>query len=125
MTVYFGEVPEFGGHVITALKEQLSARMNRTWSEIKVWMGMVGYDFGGIDMQALAGVKYLDTDRTLEGSVPLEGGQDLTFAIDVGLEETTFLVSFNKDIGRSWTLSSFLGANGAKSSLTANFGYRW
>ena len=100
---------------------------DETNSEIEalLWMGMVGYDFGAIGMQALAGVQYLDTDRTLEGSVPLEGGKDLTFAIDVGLEETTFLVGFNKDIGRNWTLSSFLGANGTKSSLTANFGYRW
>ena len=86
---------------------------------------MVGYDFGAIGMQALAGVQYLDTDRSLEGSVPLDDGGKLKFSIDIGLEETTFMLGFNKDIGRNWTLSSFLGANGTKSSLTANFGYRW
>ena len=98
-----------------------------TNSEIEaiMWMGMVGYDFGAIGLQALAGVQYLDTDRSIEGSIDLENGEALEFSIDVGLEETTFLLGFNKDIGRNWTLSSFIGANGTKSSLTANFGYRW
>jgi hypothetical protein len=100
---------------------------NETDSEIQalLWMGMVGYDFGAMGLQALAGVQYLDTDRALEGSVPLDDGGKLKFSIDIGLEETTFMLGFNKDIGRNWTLSSFLGANGTKSSLTANFGYRW
>ncbi|MEH6590069.1 MAG: hypothetical protein V7746_07440 [Halioglobus sp.] len=93
--------------------------------EAILWMGMVGYDFGGIGLQALTGIQYLDTDRTIEGRIDLENGRPLEFAIDIGLEETTFLVGFNKDIGRNWSLSSFLGANGTKSSLTANFGYRW
>ncbi|MEP5567643.1 MAG: hypothetical protein ABJN62_07410 [Halioglobus sp.] len=93
--------------------------------EAILWMGMVGYDFGAIGLQALVGVQYLDTDRTIEGRIDLENGKPLEFAIDIGLEETTFLVGFNKDIGRNWSLSSFLGANGTKSSLTANFGYRW
>jgi hypothetical protein len=90
-----------------------------------LWMAVVGYDFGAIGLQALAGIQYLDTDRTIEGSIDLEDGEALEFAIDIGLEETTFLVGFNKDIGRNWTLSSFLGANSTKTSFTANFGYRW
>ena len=98
-----------------------------TNSEIEalMWLGMVGYDFGAIGLQALAGVQYLDTDRSIEGSIDLADGEALDFSIDVGLEETTFMLGFNKDIGRNWTLSSFIGANGTKSSLTANFGYRW
>lgn len=100
---------------------------NETNSEIEAlnWLGLVGYDFGAIGLQALVGAQYLDTDRSLEGSVGLENGETLDFAIDIGLEETTFMVGFNKDIGRNWTLSSFIGANGTKSSFTANFGYRW
>ncbi|MEH6570312.1 MAG: hypothetical protein V7709_14625 [Halioglobus sp.] len=93
--------------------------------EALLWMGLVGYDFGGIGLQALAGIQYLDTDSTIEGRIDLDNGKPLKFAIDTGMEETTFLLGFNKDIGRNWTLSSFLGANGTKSSLTANFGYRW
>ena len=100
---------------------------DETNSEIKalLYMGMVGYDFGDVGLQALAGVQYLDTDRTIEGSIDLENGDPLVFEIDIGLEETTFILGFNKDIGRNWTLSSFVGANGTKSSLTMNFGYRW
>jgi len=100
---------------------------DETNSEIEalLFMGMVGYDFGDIGLQALAGVQYLDTDRSIEGSIELENGDPLVFEIDIGLEETTFILGFNKDIGRNWTLSSFLGANGTKSSLTMNFGYRW
>ncbi|QFU76296.1 hypothetical protein EY643_11850 [Halioglobus maricola] len=100
---------------------------NETNSDITsiLWLGMVGYDFGAIGLQALAGVQYLDIEQTLEGSLPLEGGQALNFSLDLGIDETTFLVGFNKDIGSNWTLSAFLGANSTKSSLTGNFGYRW
>lgn len=31
----------------------------------------------------------------------------------------------NKDIGRNWALSAFLGLNGTRTQLTAIFGYRW
>jgi hypothetical protein len=100
---------------------------NETNSEIEalLLMGIVGYDFGDIGLQALAGVQYLDTDRTIEGRIDLNDGQPLIFSVDVGLEETTFILGFNKDIGRNWTLASFLGSNGTKSSATMNFGYRW
>jgi hypothetical protein len=100
---------------------------NETNSEIEalMLMGMVGYDFGDIGLQALAGVQYLDTDRTLEGRIDLDDGRPLVFSVDIGLEETTFMLGFNKDIGRNWTLASFLGSNGTKSSATMNFGYRW
>ena len=98
-----------------------------TNSEIEalLYMGMVGYDFGDIGLQALAGIQYLDTNRTIEGAINLDDGKVLDFAIDIGLEETTFMAGFNKDIGRNWNLSSFLGANGTKTSATVNFGYRW
>ena len=100
---------------------------NETNSEIEalMLMGIVGYNFGDIGLQALAGVQYLDTDRTIEGRIDLDDGRPLVFSVDVGLEETTFILGFNKDIGRNWTLASFLGSNGTKSSATMNFGYRW
>ena len=67
----------------------------------------------------------MDTDRTIEGRIDLDNGEPLTFSIDAGIEETTFMLGFNKDILRSWNLSAFLGANGTKTSVSTRFGYRW
>jgi hypothetical protein len=86
----------------------------------------MGYDFGDIGMQVLMGIQYLDTDRTLVGEIDLGESRDpLNFALDIGIEETMFMFGVNKDIGRNWALSAFLGLNGTRTQLTAMFGYRW
>jgi hypothetical protein len=41
------------------------------------------------------------------------------------MEETLFMAGFNKDIGRNWTLTGFLGLNGSREQGTLMFGYRW
>lgn len=101
---------------------------NETNSEIDalVLVALMGYDFGDIGMQILMGMQYLDTDRIMVGEIDLGEGRDpLNFSLDVGIEETTFMFGVNKDIGRNWALSAFLGLNGTRSQLTAMFGYRW
>ena len=101
---------------------------NETNSEINalVIIGMMGYDFGDMGLQILMGMQYLDTDRILSGQIDLGEGKDpLDFTLDVGIEETTFMFGVNKDIGRNWALSAFLGLNGTRTQLTAMFGYRW
>jgi hypothetical protein len=35
------------------------------------------------------------------------------------------MIGVNKDIGRNWQLSAFLGLNGTRSQASAIFGYRW
>ena len=77
-------------------------------------------------MQILTGIQYLDTDRTISGQIDLGEGRDtLDFSLDVGIEETMFMAGVNKDIGRNWNLSAFLGLNGTRVQGTALFGYRW
>ena len=91
-----------------------------------VVVAMVGYDFGDMGMQILTGIQYLDTDRTIVGQLDLGEGKDpIDFSIDVGIEETMFMFGVNKDIGRNWSLSAFIGLNGTRSQGTAMFGYRW
>ena len=91
-----------------------------------VVVAMVGYDFGDMGMQILTGIQYLDTDRTIIGQLDLGEGKDpVDFSIDVGIEETMFMFGVNKDIGRNWSLSAFIGFNGTRSQGTAMFGYRW
>jgi len=91
-----------------------------------VVVAMVGYDFGDMGMQILSGIQYLDTDRTIVGQLDLGEGKDpLDFSIDLGIEETMFMFGVNKDIGRNWSLSAFIGLNGTRSQGTAMFGYRW
>ena len=51
MTVYFGEVEDIGGHVISAIKENFRARINRRWVDATVWSRMLAYssaDYGDI-----------------------------------------------------------------------------
>ncbi len=101
---------------------------NETSSTIDtlVIVGMVGYDFGDMGMQILTGVQYLDTDRTIMGQLDLGEGRDpVSFALDVSMEETLFMMGVNKDIGRNWTFSAFFGLNGTKNQGTLLFGYRW
>jgi hypothetical protein len=101
---------------------------NETRSEIDTLIGvaMVGYDFGDMGLQIMSGIQYLDTDRTIMGQIDL--GEDrgpLNFSLDVEMEETLFMAGFNKDIGRNWTLTGFLGLNGSREQGTLMFGYRW
>ena len=101
---------------------------NETQSQINalVFVGLVGYDFGDMGMQILSGIQYLDTDRTIMGQIELGEGKDpLAFSVDVGIEETLFMAGINKDIGRNWSLSAFLGLNGTRKQGTVMFGYRW
>ena len=101
---------------------------NETQSQINalVFVGLVGYDFGDMGMQILSGIQYLDTDRTIMGQIELGEGRDpLAFSVDVGIEETLFMAGINKDIGRNWSLSAFLGLNGTRKQGTVMFGYRW
>jgi hypothetical protein len=101
---------------------------NETNSQINalVFVGLVGYDFGDIGMQVLSGIQYLDTDRTLTGLIDLGEGQDpLEFSLDLRIEQTLFMAGINKDIGRNWNLSAFLGLNGTRKQGTVMFGYRW
>jgi hypothetical protein len=49
----------------------------------------------------------------------------LDFSIDVDIEETIFMAGINKDIGRNWNLSAFIGLNGTRKQGTMLFGYRW
>ena len=75
---------------------------------------------------AQAGLLRGDTDRTIVGQLDIGEGKDpLEFALDVGIEETMFMFGVNKDIGRNWSLSAFLGLNGTRTQGTAMFGYRW
>ena len=91
-----------------------------------VFVGMVGYDFGDMGMQIMTGIQYLDTDTTIVGQLDLGEGKDpLDFSLDVGIEEVVFMVGVNKDIGRNWTLSGFLGFNETRTQGTLMFGYRW
>jgi len=77
-------------------------------------------------MQILSGIQYLDTDRTIRGQIDLGEDKDpLVFTVDVGIEETLFMAGINKDIGRNWSLSAFLGLNGTRKQGTVMFGYRW
>jgi len=101
---------------------------NETNSQINalVFVGMVGYDFGDMGMQILSGIQYLDTSRTILGQIDLGEGKDpLAFSVDVGIEETLFMAGINKDIGRNWNFSAFLGLNGTRTQGTVMFGYRW
>jgi hypothetical protein len=101
---------------------------NETNSQINalVFVGMVGYDFGDMGMQILTGIQYLDTDKTLAGQIDLgEGKAPLDFSLDLDIEETLFMAGVNKDIGRNWNLSAFLGINGTRTQGTMMFGYRW
>jgi len=101
---------------------------NETNSQIDalVFVGLVGYDFGDMGMQIMSGIQYLDTDRTIAGQIDLGEGKDpLVFTVDLRIEETLFMAGFNKDIGRNWNLSGFLGLNGTRKQGTLMFGYRW
>ena len=101
---------------------------NETDSEIDalVFVGLAGYDFGDLGMQVLAGVQYLDTDRTLSGSINIgEGIDPLLFSVELDMEETLFMVGINKDIGRNWNLTAFVGLNGTREQATVMFGYRF
>ena len=101
---------------------------NETESKINtlILLGMVGYDFGDIGLQVLTGVQYQKTDRIVYGRLYPEDRPDpIEFGIGIDIEETMFLLGFNKDIGRNWTLNAFGGLNGTRSSLMASFGYRW
>ena len=101
---------------------------NETNSNINalVFVGMVGYDFGDMGMQIMTGIQYLDTDTTIAGQLDLGEGKDpLDFSLDVGIEEVVFMAGVNKDIGRNWTLSGFLGFNETRTQGTLMFGYRW
>lgn len=101
---------------------------NETESEINtlILLGMMGYDFGDIGLQVLTGVQYQKTDRIVYGRLyPESRSEPIEFGIGIDIEETLFLLGFNKDIGRNWNLSAFGGINGTRSSFMANFGYRW
>jgi len=100
---------------------------NETNSTINAWVfvGLAGYDFGDMGMQILTGVQYLKTDRTMTGSLDLGGDKPLAFALDLKFEQTLFMIGVNKDIGRNWTASAFVGLNGSRSQASAIFGYRW
>ena len=114
--------------VMSASLNYAKTTTNETNSDIAalVFVGMVGYDFGDMGMQILSGIQYLDTDRTIVGQIDLGEGKDpLEFSLDVGIEETRFMFGVNKDIGRNWSLSVFLGLNGTRTQGTAMFGYRW
>lgn len=114
--------------VMSASANYARTTTNETNSEINalVIIGLMGYDFGDLGMQILTGFQFLDTDRILSGQIDLGEGRDpLDFSLDLGIEETTFMFGFNKDIGRNWALSAFLGLNGTRTQLTAMFGYRW
>jgi hypothetical protein len=114
--------------VVSASLTYAETVTNETQSEIDalVFVGMVGYDFGDIGMQILTGVQYLDTDNILSGQIDLGEGKDpLEFSLDVGIEETLFMAGINKDIGRNWNMSAFVGLNGTRKQGTMMFGYRW
>lgn len=100
---------------------------NETNSTINAWVfvGMAGYDFGDVGMQILTGVQYLSTDNTLVGQLDLGRDKPLEFSLDPKYEQTLFMIGVNKDIGRNWTASAFLGLNGTRSQVSAIFGYRW
>ena len=114
--------------VMSASVNYARTTTNETNSEINalVIIGLMGYDFGDLGMQILTGFQYLDTDRIMTGQIDLGEGKDpLDFSLELGIEETTFMFGVNKDIGRNWALSAFLGLNGTRTQLTAMFGYRW
>lgn len=114
--------------VMSASVNYAKTTTNETNSQIDalVIIALMGYDFGDVGMQILMGMQYLDTDRTLSGQIDLGEGKDpLDFSLDLGIEETTFMFGVNKDIGRNWAFSGFLGLNGTRTQLTAMFGYRW
>jgi hypothetical protein len=114
--------------IFTASANYAWAVTNETESKVNalVLLGMVGYDFGDLGMQVLAGVQYQKTDRTIYGILdPGDGTNPLEFGIGVDIEETLFMLGVNKDIGRNWTFNAFGGINGTRSSLMAGFGYRW
>ena len=114
--------------VVSASLNYARTVTNETNSKIDAWVfvGMAGYDFGDMGMQILTGVQYLNTDRTITGFLDLgEDRAPLDFSIDVKLEQTLFMIGVNKDIGRNWQLSAFLGLNGTRSQASAIFGYRW
>ncbi|MDX2418488.1 MAG: hypothetical protein QNK19_13585 [Xanthomonadales bacterium] len=91
-----------------------------------VFVGMVGYDVGDMGMQIMTGIQYLDTDTTIVGQLDLGEGKDpLDFSLGLEIEEVVFMVGVNKDIGRNWTLSGFLGFNETRTQGTLMFGYRW
>jgi hypothetical protein len=101
---------------------------NETNSQIDalVFIGLAGYDFGDLGMQLLAGVQYLDADRTISGSINIgEGVDPLLFSVELNMEETLFMVGINKDIGRNWNLTAFVGLNGTREQATVMFGYRF
>lgn len=101
---------------------------NETESEINtlILLGLMGYDFGEVGLQVLTGVQYQKTDRVVYGRLyPESRSEPVEFGIGIDIEETLFLLGFNKDIGRNWNLSAFGGLNGTRSSLMASFGYRW
>jgi len=129
-TVGFGLTTGFkyDSLVMSASATYAKTTTNETNSEINalVIIGLMGYDFGDMGMQILMGMQFLDTDRILSGQIDLGEGKDpLDFSLDLGIEETTFMFGVNKDIGRNWALSAFLGLNGTRTQLTAMFGYRW
>lgn len=114
--------------VVSASLTYAETVTNETQSEIDalVFVGMVGYDFGDIGMQILTGVQYLDTDNVIVGQLDIGEGKDpLEFSLDVGIEETLFMAGINKDIGRNWNMSAFVGLNGTRRQGTMMFGYRW
>jgi len=114
--------------VMSASVNYARTTTNETNSEINalVIIGLMGYDFGDLGMQILTGFQYLDTDRIMTGQIDLgEDKAPLDFSLELGIEETTFMFGVNKDIGRNWALSAFLGLNGTRTQFTAMFGYRW
>lgn len=113
--------------VVSASLNYARTVANETNSTINAWVfvGMAGYDFGDVGMQILTGVQYLSTDNTLVGQLDLGRDKPLEFSLDPKYEQTLFMIGVNKDIGRNWTASAFLGLNGTRSQVSAIFGYRW
>jgi len=118
---------KYDNFVVSASLNYARTVTKETNSTINAWVfvGLAGYDFGDMGMQILTGVQYLSTDRTMTGELDLGGDKPLAFALDLKFEQTLFMIGVNKDIGRNWTASAFVGLNGSRSQASAIFGYRW
>ncbi|MCL1067411.1 hypothetical protein L2735_11410 [Shewanella olleyana] len=113
---------------INATFTQTKLEGNDSWSDgLVVVQPMLGYQLVDYRAQLLFGAEYQGLDATMSGSLGYVDSLQGDFDYDVGIDinQWAYLVGFNKQIGRHYTISALYNFGETRDAFTVSFGYRF
>lgn len=114
---------------VTATYSMTKLKGNQDWGDgILTVQPMLGYQMIDWKTQFFIGAEYQGLNDTMSGSVDsvtMPDGQPFSFDVGVDLDPWAYLVGFNKNIGKHYTLTFLYNYGSTRSAGTLNFGYRW